>query len=85
MLFSRKRKELDYAYFTCSSANRNNVYELINGMSEIKINNAQQNRVSIWNSIQEKINGLSIHSAILEMTINSGNTLISRLKDQLVT
>lgn len=85
MLFSRKRKELDYAYFTCSSANRNNIYELINGMSEIKINNAQQNRVSIWNSIQEKINGLSIHSAILEMTINSGNTLISRLKDLSVT
>ena len=26
MLFSRKRKELDYSYFTCSSMNRNNVY-----------------------------------------------------------
>lgn len=85
MLFSRKRKELDYSYFTCSSMNRNNVYELINGMSEIKINNAQHNRVSIWNSVQEKINKLSIQSALLEMTINSGNTLISRLKDLSIT
>ena len=58
MIFSWKRKELDYSYFTCSSMNRNNVYELINGMAEIKINNAQRNRVSIWNSIQEKISYL---------------------------
>lgn len=85
MIFSRKRKELDYSYFTCSSMNRNNVYELINGMAEIKINNAQNNRVSIWNSIQEKINKLSIQSALLEMTVNSGNTLISRLKDLSIT
>lgn len=85
ILFSQKRKELDYSYFTYSSMNRNNIYELINGMPEIKINNAHQNRVSIWNNIQEKINKLSISSALIEMAINSGNTLIFRLKDLSIT
>lgn len=82
---SQKRKELDYSYFTYSSINRNNIYELINGMSEIKINNAQQNRVSIWNNIQNKINSLSIKSALLEISIDSGNTLISRIRDLSIT
>lgn len=85
ILFSQKRKELDYSYFAYSSMNRNNIYELINGMPEIKINNAHQNRVSIWNRIQEKINKFSIQSALIEMSINSGNTLISRLKDLSIT
>lgn len=85
LLFSQKRKELDYSFFSYSSMNRNNVYELINGMSEIKINNAQQNRVTKWNCIQEKINNLSMQSASLEMAINSVNILISRLKDLSIT
>lgn len=85
IFFSQKRKQLDYSYFTYSSMNKNNIYELINGMSEIKINNAQQNRVSIWNNIQKKINKVSIQSAVLEISINSGNTLISRVKELTIT
>ena len=85
LLFSRKREELDYSYFTYSSMNRNNIYELIHGMPEIKINNAHQNRVTKWNNLQEKINTLSIHSALIEMSINGGNTLISRIKELSIT
>lgn len=84
-LFSQKRKELDYSYFTYSSTNRNNIYELINGMAEIKINNAQHNRVSKWKTVQEKINDLSIYSALIEMSVTSGSTLIARLKDLSIT
>ena len=65
--------------------NRNNIYELIHGMPEIKINNAHQNRVTKWNNLQEKINTLSIHSALIEMSINGGNTLISRIKELSIT
>lgn len=84
-LFLQKRKVIDYSLFSYTSENRNNVYELIYGMAEIKINNAQETRVVIWNEIQEKINRLSIKAAILGLYIRGGNTLIYRLKDILIT
>jgi ATP-binding cassette subfamily B protein len=84
-LFVQKRREIDYSYYSYSSKNRNNVYELINGIHEIKINNAHQNRVDIWNATQKKINTLSLKSALLQMSINSGNTFFSRVKDISIT
>jgi len=84
-LFVGKRREIDYLYYSYSSKNRNNIYELINGIHEIKINNAQKNRVDIWEKTQKKINRLSLRSALLEFSINSGNTLISRVKDISIT
>ena len=84
-LFVKKRREVDYSYFSYSSENRNNIYELVNGMAEIKINNAQQIRISIWNSIQQKLNKLSLKIAFMDLSINSGNILFLRLKDILIT
>ena len=84
-LFLQKRKVVDYSLFSYTSENRNNVYELIYGMAEIKINSAQDTRVDIWNQIQEKINRLSIKAATISLYIRGGNTLIYRLKDILIT
>lgn len=84
-LFLRKRREIDYSYFSYQSASRNNIYELIYGMPEIKINNAQQIRVSVWNKTQEKINDLSLRSVFVRFYINSGNVFLLRLKDILIT
>lgn len=81
----RRRKAIDYSFFSYASENRNNVYELINGMQEIKINNAQEERVGVWHEMQEKINRLSMRSAFMNLSINSGNTFITRLKDIAVT
>lgn len=84
-LHMRRRKAIDYSYFSYASENRNNVYELVNGMQEIKINNAQQTRVAVWNEVQEKINRLSMRSALLNLSMGSGNTFFSRIKDILIT
>lgn len=84
-LFLRKRREIDYSYFSYQSANRNHIYELIYGMPEIKINNAQQIRVAVWNKTQEKINDLSLRSVFVKFCINSGNVFLLRLKDILIT
>lgn len=84
-LHLRRRKAIDYAFFSYSSENRNNVYELISGMPEIKINNAQTTRVAVWREVQEKINRLSMRSALLGLSIGAGNTFLSRLKDILIT
>lgn len=84
-LHLRRRKSIDYSLFSYSAENRNNVYELVNGMQEIKINNAQQTRVSVWNEVQQKINRLSMKSAYLNLSIASGNLFFSRVKDIAMT
>ncbi len=84
-LFLRKRREIDYSNFSYQSANRNNIYELIHGMPEVRINNAQQIRIDVWNKTQEKINKLSLKSVFVDFYINSGNAFLLRLKDILIT
>lgn len=48
LFFLKKRKYLDYSLFSAESNRRNTIYELIMGMSEIKINNAHETRISEW-------------------------------------
>ncbi len=84
-LHLRRRKSIDYSLFSYSAENRNNVYELVNGMQEIKINNAQQTRVAVWNEVQQKINRLSMQSAYVNLSIGSGNLFFSRIKDIAMT
>ena len=84
-LHLHRRRSIDYSLFSYSAENRNNVYELVNGMQEIKINNAQQTRVTVWNEVQQKINHLSMQSAYLNLSIESGNLFLSRMKDIAMT
>ena len=46
LAFIRKRKSIDYTYTACIAENRNNLYELINGITEIKVNNAHKIKVN---------------------------------------
>ena len=43
--FSRKRKMVDYLKFAVSSEGKSNIYELVMGMREIKINSAQRCKI----------------------------------------
>lgn len=81
----RRRKAIDYASFAYFSEIRNNVYELINGMQEIKINNAENTRVAVWSELQKKANRLSMKSTLLDLSVNIGNTFLSRIRDIVIT
>ncbi|MDD7272612.1 MAG: peptidase domain-containing ABC transporter [Prevotella sp.] len=85
LLFTKKRRSLDYTYYACASENRNNIYELIYGMTDIKINNAENIRVKSWKKIQETINKLSFNSALINLYIRSGNVFIERIKHLVIT
>lgn len=80
-----RRKAIDYSHFSYASENRNNVYELVNGMQEIKINNAQLTRVKVWNKVQTKINALAMRSALLNLSVESGNMFLLRIRDIIIT
>jgi len=84
-LFLRKRRELDYSATAAIAENRNNLYELIYGMPEIKTNNAQHIRIENWMKVQRRINSLSVKSTFLGLYMSGGHTLLDRLKDIAVT
>lgn len=84
-LFMSKRKEIDYSLTHHNAENRNLIYELINGMTEIKVGNAQSYKVEEWNKVQRKINQLSLRSAFVNLYNASGNDFIERLRDLSIT
>ena len=83
--FIRKRKYIDYAIFSISSERSNAIYEMIMGMSEIKINNAQGARIAVWRKLEDKMNRLRIRSMYLDYHMNNGASLLGKLRDICLT
>lgn len=79
--FFKKRKIIDYSLFTLESENRNNIYELIMGISEVKINSAEESRLSHWVKTEDKLKKLRIKSAYVNFFTTNGNNFIQRLRD----
>lgn len=84
-IFVNERRGLDYAYFSTIAENRNYVYEIINGLKEIKACGAQESRLNKWEINQFRQIGLSLKDSILSIKINGGQSIISRFKEILIT
>ncbi len=82
--FIRPKREINYAEFAATSENRNQLYELINGISEIKIHNAQSMRLSLWKKLQERINKIVLRQSVLGIVVSGGSVFLSRLRDVLI-
>lgn len=85
LLFLRKRKKLDYNRFYIASQNRNNIYEMIFGMPEIKINNAHEVRISKWSNLQKGMNEITLKSLYLNFYQLIGSSFLNRLRDIFIT
>lgn len=84
-LFMHRRGMLDYMLFSVQSNDKNNVYEMINGMRDIKINSAQDARVDRWQTTQMSINALKLKALFLNFYMSSGTAFLNRLKDIVIT
>ena len=85
LFFLRKRKYLDYSMFTAGSERRNVIYEMVMGMQEIKVNNAQQTRIAEWEKKENRVNELRLESIYLNYYMSNGSNFIDRLKDIVLT
>lgn len=83
--FIRKRKYVDYAGFTLNSERNNAVQEMVLGMTEIKINHAQQARISIWQRLEDKVNRLRIKTLYIDYYMSNGASTLGRLRDITLT
>lgn len=83
--FLKKRRYIDYSRFTAESIQENNIYELVYGMSEIKVNNAQDIRIKQWEDLQDNINKVSLKSLYIDYYLSFGISFFNRLKDIIIT
>ncbi|RXM42301.1 peptidase domain-containing ABC transporter [Flavobacterium sp. YO12] len=84
ILFLKKRKTLDYKKFSEVSQEQSKVIELINGMQEIKLHNAERQKRWGWEFIQARLFKVSLKGLVLEQTQNIGSNFINELKNILI-
>ncbi len=85
VFFLKRREDLDYKRFTQNSQNQSKVMELITGMQEIKLHNAERQKRWQWESIQVRLFKTSLKGLSLEQTQNVGSGLINELKNIFIT
>ncbi|MEC5395938.1 peptidase domain-containing ABC transporter [Bergeyella sp. RCAD1439] len=83
--FLKKRRELDYKRFSQISQEQSKVIELVNGMQEIKMHNAEKQKRWGWEFVQVKLFKLRIKSLSLEQWQSVGGNFINQIKDILVS
>jgi ATP-binding cassette subfamily B protein len=83
--FLKRRADLDFKRFQQSSQNQSKVMELINGMQEIKLHNAERQKRWQWESLQAKLFKINLKGLSLTTAQNSGSQLINELKNIVIT
>jgi ATP-binding cassette subfamily B protein len=83
-LFLKRREKLDYKRFSEVSQEQSKVIELINGMQEIKLHNAEKQKRWGWEYIQARLFKVSMKSLVLEQTQGIGSNFINELKNIII-
>jgi ATP-binding cassette subfamily B protein len=81
----RKRKFLDYFKFQEKSRNQESIYEIINGVTEMKINQFEDFKRNEWENIQQKLFKVNIRILKIDQFQLSGFEFINQLKNIIVT
>lgn len=81
LIFFKKKKQIDYSLFSLESANRNTIYEMIMGITDIKINSAEKSRLSNWIQSEDKLKKLKTKLAYINFYMNDGNLFLAKIRD----
>ncbi len=80
-LFMKKRRELDFKRFAQLADNQSNLFQLITGMQEIKLNNCEKQKRWEWERIQAKLFKVNIKSLSLSQYQQVGSMFINQAKN----
>ena len=84
LAFMKKRAALDYKMFHQVAANQEKNYELIIGMQEIKLHNAEQKKRWQWEMLQLKLFNIQIKTLSLRQLQTGGATILNELKNIII-
>ncbi len=79
--FLKRRALIDYRQFELASKNQEKILELINGMQEIKLHNAERQKRWGWEYIQSRLFKASIKKLTLNQTQSFGANAINEIKN----
>lgn len=85
LLFMRYRRRLDYNRFSQSAAEQGNLFGMITGMQEIKLNNAEKQQRWKWEHIQVKLFKISIKGVALGQYQQIGTIFFSQTTSLLIS
>jgi ATP-binding cassette subfamily B protein len=81
----RKRKIVDYFKFQEQSKNQSSIYELINGVSEMKLNQFEAYKCKEWEDIQQKLYKINLRLLKIDQFQHSGFEFFNQSKNIIVT
>lgn len=85
LIFLKKRRDLDFKRFAQASAEQSNLFQLITGMQEIKLQNCEKQKRWEWERIQARLFKVSIKGLVLSQYQQAGGFFINELKNILIS
>lgn len=83
--FMRYRRKLDFKGFSQAAAEQSNLYGLIIGMQDIKLNNCEKQQRWKWERIQIKLFKIGIEGVSLQQIQSVGATFCSQITNVLIS
>lgn len=84
-LFMKKRRELDFKRFMKMSDNQGKIIQIISGIEEIKLNNAERDKRWEWENVQSALFKINIKGLSLNQYQMAGGVLINEVKNIVIT
>lgn len=85
LLFIRKRTVLDYQLFNKFARQQNNLFEILEGVHDIKVNNLEQAKYNNWKAEQDELLEMQKRTFRIDQLQKNGASFISQGKDILIT
>jgi len=82
--FLKKIREIDYQRFRLQGDTQQSIFELVNGIVEIKLNSIEDYKISIWRNKQIKLFGINLNTLKLDQFQLIGFDFLNQLKNILV-
>ena len=84
-LFVNKRKTLNYELFAVKAKNQGKYYEILKGITEIKLQNLEQRNRDDIENIQKNLYHTNVKALKIDQYLDVGNVFINELKNILIT
>lgn len=85
IFFFNRRKAIDYEQFHINIENQNIIYEMMSGITDIKLNNCEDYKLQEWKKIQNKQFDINQKSLKLGQIQSIGGVAIGQIRDILIT